>query len=343
MHNGTFTSIREFLEPGLASRLEDVLSRKEFESSKDPLSTKSFDPFAAARKRLASRITNHGILYSSISKETNSIIHTTIIMIIKVFLLAVASSLALPTVHAAASMSPLVFCTPITDDVGVFDVCAIGQFFSPSPFMDENNSSGTVGDYSYMYTITDGVAAGEDGSDVKDQTGIVIEVTMDNLTENCNVTITRDGADEDCSFCAHCGEESFTADCSNIADGRQVDCEKATFETVFFPMSAEAIGAIPINDTQIAESTPPTKNGTTTVTGVNGTSDDEKEEPKVNGTATTNINDTKVNGTNGTDKPRNVTNIGGKIANMTGSSAVVPKVASLASFVGCVVSVWFLL
>ena len=155
------------------------------------------------------------------------------------------------------------FCTEITDNVGTFEACATGEYYGPSP-MSNGNETIYIGGFNYMYKIVQGLKAGDDTSALSDSAfseaysiGIEIDVIRDDADE-CNVTVTVANMTEQCSFCTYCGLDNYTVNCGNIENGRSTDCEAAVPGTVFFPLTATALGveAVPRNDTNAPSAEP---------------------------------------------------------------------------------------
>jgi hypothetical protein len=167
--------------------------------------------------------------------------------------LAVLVALLPAAVYSAALYNPLVTCKTITttteDDVGVkttsFDVCASYSATSPSPAMFENGTVVYMGGYThyfYIYQSTaEGFQEGDAGFPVEADTNIEVLIARDD-DDSCTVTvIMADGTDTTCSSCSYCGndEAKYSTDCTNIENGRMVECESA--DVVFFPLSAAAL------------------------------------------------------------------------------------------------------
>jgi hypothetical protein len=152
-------------------------------------------------------------------------------------------------VVAYAVINPLVTCENITlDDSSTFQACAIGDFTGPSPAQFENGTTIYMGGYSNNYEFVQGLEQGFDTTTLTEvelsnaKTGIVVNVGRDDY-DGCtvSVTTTQNGTKDDCASCTYCGNETYTADCTNIENGRMVYCETAAVETVYFPLTEAAL------------------------------------------------------------------------------------------------------
>jgi len=167
----------------------------------------------------------------------------------------------LPSAYSYAYVNPIVECVDIAEDTGTtFEVCGIYEGFGPSPAMLENGTTVYLGGYGTNYTIIQGLEAGTDTTAVnvpaEAYTGIGIYVYRDD-NDACNVTVTlRGSGQEDCQACSYCGNETYSADCTNLENGRDVNCESTT--SIFFPLTAAALEVVTAsNQTTNSSSEPP--------------------------------------------------------------------------------------
>jgi hypothetical protein len=151
----------------------------------------------------------------------------------------------LPSAYSYASQTAIVECVDIAEDTGTtFEVCGIYSAFGPSPAQLENGTTIYIGGYSNDYTIVQGLEAGTDTSSgnisASVYPGIEISVFRDDA-DICGVTVTAPGSTdkEACSTCTYCGNETYSADCTNLENGRDVNCESTV--SIFFPLTAEAL------------------------------------------------------------------------------------------------------
>ncbi len=168
---------------------------------------------------------------------------------LRFFLATAALSVASKTIQhvdAAAFVSSNVTCLPDTN------VCiGWGYYTSPSPAQtcedpeDPNSCTTTyVGGWSWTYTFVEGL---EEGTDVAEldvdevtaaETGLVIEVRLEDDEETCEITV----GNATCDMCsaAECVESSnstyaVTYDCSNVDMGTMsLDCTPLT--PIFYPL-----------------------------------------------------------------------------------------------------------
>jgi hypothetical protein len=165
--------------------------------------------------------------------------------------LALLLALFPTTVNAAALYNPFVACKNITAEGESFKVCATFSAFTPSPAQFENGTVVYLGGWSDHFTIytsaAEGFTEGEEGFPTQAATNITVLVDRDD-NNVCNITVTTaNGTSSLCKSCSFCGDEtlmpSYSADCTNIWNGRMVECE--TTETVFFPLTKAAMpGAV---------------------------------------------------------------------------------------------------
>lgn len=154
---------------------------------------------------------------------------------------------------AAAFQTDMVACSNITDSESdtTFEVCAIGGATSPSPAVDENGTTVYLGGYSDSFDIAPGYAEGDrvPGDFVSLMT---VETSLDD-DGNCQVRVLLPEAIDfaDCDSCTHCDDDGgattlstlYSADCTNLPNGRSVTCEPSSLGDgdVFFPLTAAAL------------------------------------------------------------------------------------------------------
>jgi hypothetical protein len=152
-------------------------------------------------------------------------------------------------VHAYVGINPIVNCMNITlNGSSTFQACAIGLVTGPSPAQFENGTTIYVGGYSNMYQIVQGLEQGFDIVNLTQaelsnaKTGIEVNVARDDY-DVCTVSITteKNGTNDKCVSCTYCGNETYTADCTNIENGRIVDCESTSNGMVYFPLTEAAL------------------------------------------------------------------------------------------------------
>lgn len=159
------------------------------------------------------------------------------------------------TVDSAAAFNPLVSCKTITPTDGEsFEVCASFGSTTPSPAQFENGTTLELGGWSYNYNIYHPVADGavEGDEDFPSEAYVMNVLVTRSDAGDCNVTATPPGENMTmCSSCTYCGNETgddtlYSADCTNLENGREVECE--TTDVVFFPFTAAAIPNVTIPD-----------------------------------------------------------------------------------------------
>jgi hypothetical protein len=172
----------------------------------------------------------------------------------------IALVVVLPTeVHSAAIFSNLVQCEDITAAEGEeppFRVCATYGATTPSPF-DDGNTSGYAGNWDYFFGIYHPVAEGfsEGDFDFPNEAfmNMTVHVARSSADDSCNVTVTTGGVDSACSSCTWCGannetgdadETEYSADCTNVENGRSVTCEST--DILYFPLTADALPNVTI-------------------------------------------------------------------------------------------------
>jgi hypothetical protein len=164
------------------------------------------------------------------------------------------------SVDAIAGISYIVGCSTIKATTSNFEVCAISDFGTGGVCVGPACQSTTV-ESGNGYTITQGLKQGTDLTTLSEAqrneaTRRGIRVQVNSLSKfsgpifNCTVAIQVKGKFTKCKSCQYCGDQKFTADCTNIANGRKATCELATTTDIYFPLQQAALSA-PIS--------PPTK------------------------------------------------------------------------------------
>jgi hypothetical protein len=154
-----------------------------------------------------------------------------------------------PTVQVAATIDPILRCTPVMhNSTTVFEACASAQYNTTSPAVYPNGTTVYMGGYDSIYTFYTGLNSGFNTSTLspaKLQAASAHVVVFVRLEDNntCTINVTLSGVEKSCGFCSYCGKDDYTADCTNIANGRRVNCESAAIGTaVYFPLNATALG-----------------------------------------------------------------------------------------------------
>jgi hypothetical protein len=135
---------------------------------------------------------------------------------------------------AFAWSTSYVECSKVKQSTNVtFQACATTYFATPVLSTDENGKVIYVGGYRSEYRMTTGLKEGTDTTTVSEtelkkayKNGIAIQVALydDNF---CTVTVNVKSMSSECNSCKHCGNQKYTADCTNVANGRKVTCESA--------------------------------------------------------------------------------------------------------------------
>jgi hypothetical protein len=158
------------------------------------------------------------------------------------------------SVNAIAGISYIVGCSTIKASSN-FQVCAISDYFSGGLCADETCQTAPA-ESGRGYTITQGLKGGTDLTTLSEakrkqatRSGIRVEVNslgkFGGPTFNCTVTIQVQGKSSKCKSCQYCGDQKFTADCTNIASGRKAQCELASSTDIYFPLKESALSAPP--------------------------------------------------------------------------------------------------
>ena len=135
------------------------------------------------------------------------------------------------------------------DNGTTFEACALAEYSTPSPASYPNGTTVVIGGYDSLYTFYTGLKNGLETGKLSSaklkaaSTGIVVHVRRED-NNTCTVNVTLSGVEKSCRFCSYCGNDDYTADCTNLASGRMANCESAVYGTsVYFPLNATALGA----------------------------------------------------------------------------------------------------
>jgi hypothetical protein len=158
-------------------------------------------------------------------------------------------------VDAYWEMTPVVFCNDNNICVGEYTT------YTPSPVMRETEEDTLIyaGGWGWQYKFVDGVEGGTDtsyyNSNEMDQyfTGLQVDVEMEDDRKTCQVKVGGDV----CNRCSNCNDPSSTdgvfdvfvlsADCTNVENGRIVECEPlsaaANFDQpyIFYPLQQDQL------------------------------------------------------------------------------------------------------
>lgn len=156
-----------------------------------------------------------------------------------VFLLAAFS---LPSaVISEVWFNPTVTCDSIPGRYGTsFEVCGVSAGSGPSPVDLEDGTTIYLGGFSTTFMITKDVEEGSHLGLLESNLGIEVEVQRDD-DDSSSVTVTTPKSTEKCTSSSYCGNDKYSADCTNLKHGREVKCESAAPMDVFFPMNAWAV------------------------------------------------------------------------------------------------------
>lgn len=198
------------------------------------------------------------------------------------------------TVHSLACSSGLVECSGVANNS--FQVCAVNILTTtPSPTRFEDGMAVYTGGYRQTYEIVQGLSQGlaiyeaydyYESQEIlnKALAGITVDVHREDNV--CTITVSMNGESTECKSCSYCGNNAFSADCTNLPNGRVTECERSTVvsyecapdvtEThVFFPLTENAL---PVSDFSLDASAVPMMPGTQAPT-----------ESPINTTAVSNI------------------------------------------------------
>lgn len=152
-----------------------------------------------------------------------------------------------PTAQAITVNGTVLDCTPITlSNGGLFDACATTSVTTPS-IVQVNGTTASEGNLSSAFEFYTGLDSGVDTTTLSkaklQATNAGIEVVVSrNANGDCSVNVTVSGVTNTCTFCSYCSQDNYSADCTNIKNGRMVDCESTATGSVYFPLTAEAVG-----------------------------------------------------------------------------------------------------
>jgi hypothetical protein len=145
---------------------------------------------------------------------------------------------------AAVALSNTVACDTLkAEDGSSFDVCYLYSSETPSPGQLENGTVIYIGQYVNTYDVLDDVSAGDTVNNTDDILLFTIEVGRDSQSDQCYVSVSPIETFGPCQSCAYCGDEKYSADCTNIPNGRNVTCEPSLYaeSPIFFPLTKEAL------------------------------------------------------------------------------------------------------
>jgi hypothetical protein len=157
---------------------------------------------------------------------------------------------------AAVALSNEVQCDTLeAEDGSSFDVCYLYSSQTPSPAQFENGTTVYMGPYVNTYDVLEGVTDGEQVNNTDDSLLFTIEVGRDSQSNECYVSISPIQTYGQCTSCVYCGDDKYTADCTNLPNGRNVTCEASLYaeSPIFFPLTKEAMSTSDENDTPPVE------------------------------------------------------------------------------------------
>jgi hypothetical protein len=170
--------------------------------------------------------------------------------------LVLVFGLSSQSVDAAAAISPIVECTTIKPSTGSsFQVCATGDWYTPGVCGGEGCDT-IPQTFGNGYDIVQGLKDGTDTSSLSEanrkkaySNGIRVSVdwvtSVDKPQVFCKVNVSVKNKLTKCKSCSYCGNNKFTSDCTNVANGRKVQCELATPTDVYYPLTLAALSATP--------------------------------------------------------------------------------------------------
>jgi hypothetical protein len=179
--------------------------------------------------------------------------------------LVVLAAVFVIVVDAAAFINPIVECSTIKG-TATFQACATAYFYTPSPAVVQGKPT-YLGGYRSDYSITLGLKEGTDTTklskaetDKAYSNGITVSVERDD-NDKCKVTVGIKGKSTVCKSCTYCGNDKYTADCTNLKNGRAPKCESAATTQVYYPLSVAATSSSPPPPapTKPTKPPPPTK------------------------------------------------------------------------------------
>jgi hypothetical protein len=177
--------------------------------------------------------------------------------------LLVLTAVFVIVVDAAAFVNPIVECSTIKG-TATFQACATAYFYTPSPAVVQGKPT-YLGGYRSDYSITLGLKEGTDTTkltkaetDKAYSNGITVSVERDD-NDKCKVTVGIKGKTTACKSCTYCGNDKYTADCTNLKNGRSPKCESAATTQVYYPISVAATSSSPSAPTKPTKPSAPTK------------------------------------------------------------------------------------
>jgi hypothetical protein len=174
-----------------------------------------------------------------------AVVSTFIRMHLLTLSLVVLAAVFVIVVDAAAFVNPIVECSTIKGTT-TFQACATAYFYTPSPAVIQGKPT-YLGGYRSEYSITLGLKEGTDttklskaDTDKAYSNGITVSVERDDK-DKCKVTVgIKDKSTTACKSCTYCGNDKYTADCTNLKNGRATKCESAAMTQVYYPLSVVA-------------------------------------------------------------------------------------------------------
>jgi hypothetical protein len=192
-------------------------------------------------------------------------VDTTTMMHILSLSLVVLAAVSLIVVDAAKISNPIVKCSTIKG-TATFQACATSRFYTPSGVVDQGKPM-YLGGFRSDYNITLGLKEGTDTTKLSQaetdkaySNGITVSVERDD-NDKCKVTVGIKGKSTACKSCTYCGNDKYTADCTNLKNGRAPKCESAPAQ-VYYPLSVAATSSSsppPPAPTKPTKPPPPTK------------------------------------------------------------------------------------
>jgi hypothetical protein len=143
--------------------------------------------------------------------------------------------LLLPFVESGVFYFPIVICKSFSFDETV-EVCATYSGFIPVPAIDGNETV-YLGGYGTTFQFWKGLPNGtnidEEAIPPEADANLTVAVFRDDNNNNsCTVAVN----DVNCTSCDYCGNETYSTDCTNIQNGRSVECEP--LYPIYFPLLA---------------------------------------------------------------------------------------------------------
>jgi len=192
---------------------------------------------------------------------------------------ALFSLVLLPAqVHSFVFSTNVLECGIVTVEEGTFPVCAIGSGEGPAPADLGNGTTVYLGGYSDTFNIAP-AGAYEEGTELPSDFSPVITVTASrDDADVCQISVSFNGTEAvDCTSCTYCeGLSFYSADCTNIQDGRQVTCEGSDLAAglIFFPLTAESLGLTATPPSNMTDASPGSPSPAPADDGPGGPTDD---------------------------------------------------------------------